>query len=101
MSRLVPLSMACGDYDRTQALRTGEVTVEGADLTYLTLPVEETFFRMVSYREFDVAEMSLSTYVMTLALRVFLRHSYDQGLAAKPWEPEDLFAPEARQEFVI
>lgn len=66
MSRLLPLSVACGDYDRTQALRTGEVTVEGADLTYLTLPVEETFFRMVSYREFDVAEMSLSTYVMTL-----------------------------------
>ncbi len=66
MSRLLPLTLACGDYDRTQALRTGEVTVEGVDLTYLTLPVEETFFRMVNYREFDVAEMSLSTYVMTL-----------------------------------
>ncbi|MQA13260.1 MAG: ABC transporter substrate-binding protein [Pseudonocardiaceae bacterium] len=66
MSRLLPLSVACGDYDRTQALRTGDVTAEGASLTYLTLPVEETFFRMVSYREFDVAEMSLSTYVMTL-----------------------------------
>ncbi|PKW25492.1 4,5-dihydroxyphthalate decarboxylase [Phycicoccus duodecadis] len=63
----VQLSLACADYDRTAALRTGQVTVEGADLTYLTLPVEETFFRMVRYREFDVAELSLSTYVMTLA----------------------------------
>lgn len=66
MSRPLPLSLACGDYDRTLALRTGEVTVEGADLNYLTLPVEETFFRMISYREFDVAEMSLSSYVMSL-----------------------------------
>src|SRR6476469_1483164 len=63
----IHLSLACADYDRTAALRDGRVSVEGADLTYLTLPVEETFFRMVRYREFDVAELSLSTYVMTLA----------------------------------
>jgi 4,5-dihydroxyphthalate decarboxylase len=66
MSTLLPVTVACGDYDRTLALRTGEVRAEGVALNYLTLPVEETFFRMVSYREFDVAEMSLSTYVMTL-----------------------------------
>jgi 4,5-dihydroxyphthalate decarboxylase len=27
-------------------------------------------------------------------LRTFLRYSYDQGLAARPVEPEELFAPE-------
>jgi 4,5-dihydroxyphthalate decarboxylase len=60
------LTLACGDYDRTRALRDGEVLPEGIDLTYLTLPVEETFFRMLRYREFEVAEMSLSTYVASL-----------------------------------
>ncbi|HXF33664.1 MAG TPA: hypothetical protein VN603_03765 [Candidatus Acidoferrales bacterium] len=59
------LSLACWDYDRTQAIADGRVTIEGVKLQYLTLRVEETFFRMVTYREFDVAEMSLSTYVMS------------------------------------
>jgi 4,5-dihydroxyphthalate decarboxylase len=30
------------------------------------MPVEETFFRMLRHQEFDVAEMSLSSYVMSL-----------------------------------
>jgi ABC-type nitrate/sulfonate/bicarbonate transport system substrate-binding protein len=62
----VHLTFACGDYDRTRALEDGSVGVDGVDLTYLRLPVEETFFRMLRHREFDVAEMSLSTYVATL-----------------------------------
>ncbi len=60
------LTFACGDYDRTRAVEDGSVRVDGVDLTYLRLPVEETFFRMLRHREFDVAEMSLSTYVATL-----------------------------------
>ncbi|MGH3500096.1 MAG: hypothetical protein ACRDQA_04200 [Nocardioidaceae bacterium] len=39
---------------------------EGVDLTYLSLPIEETFFRMLRHREFDAAEMSLSSYVVAL-----------------------------------
>lgn len=62
----VPLTLACWDYDRTQALAEGRVRPEGVDLTYLTLPVEETFYRMMRYREFDVAELSLSSYVVSL-----------------------------------
>lgn len=65
MSRL-ELTFACGDYDRTRALEDGSVRPDGIELTYLRLPVEETFFRMLRHREFDVAEMSLSTYVATL-----------------------------------
>ena len=42
----VPLSLACGAYDRTVALARGDIAPEGIDLTYLALPVEETFFRM-------------------------------------------------------
>jgi 4,5-dihydroxyphthalate decarboxylase len=63
----IPITLACWDYDRTQALADGTVTVDGVDLTYLCLPVEETFFRMLRHREFDVAEMSLSSYVTALA----------------------------------
>jgi 4,5-dihydroxyphthalate decarboxylase len=62
----IHLTFACGDYDRTRAIEDGSVTVDGVDLTYLRLPVEETFFRMLRHREFDVAEMSLSTYTATL-----------------------------------
>ncbi|GAA5148277.1 ABC transporter substrate-binding protein [Microbacterium pseudoresistens] len=65
MSRL-QLTFACGDYDRTRAIEDGSVHVDGIDVTYLRLPVEETFFRMARYREFDIAEMSLSTYVASL-----------------------------------
>ena len=60
-------TMACQAYDRMQPLRDGTVRLVGAELNFLDLPVEETFFRMVKYREFDIAELSLSTYVLTLA----------------------------------
>jgi 4,5-dihydroxyphthalate decarboxylase len=60
------LTFACWDYDRTRALADGSVRPEGIDLTYLSLPVEETFFRMMRGREFDASEMSLSSYVASL-----------------------------------
>jgi 4,5-dihydroxyphthalate decarboxylase len=60
------LSLACWNYDRTRALQTGEIRPEGIELIPLTLPVEETFYRMLRYREFDVAELSLSSYVLSL-----------------------------------
>ena len=60
------LSLACWDYDRTRALADGSVRAEGIDLAYLNLPVEETFFRMLRRHEFDCAEMSLSSYVLSL-----------------------------------
>ena len=45
------LSFACWDYDRTRALADGTVRPDGIDLTYLSLPVEETFFRMMRSRQ--------------------------------------------------
>jgi len=65
VSRL-PLTLACWSYDRTRALFDGRVRPDGIDLTCLDLPVEETFFRMLRHREFDVAEMSLSSYTVSL-----------------------------------
>lgn len=66
MSRLA-VTLACGAYDRTRALCDGRVPVEGVDLRYIALEPEETFFRMARHREFDVSELSLSTYLVTLA----------------------------------
>ncbi len=60
------LSLACWDYDRTRALADGSVRPEGIDLIYQNLFVEETFFRMLRNREFDAAEMSLSSYCVSL-----------------------------------
>ncbi|MGP0090174.1 MAG: ABC transporter substrate-binding protein [Xanthobacteraceae bacterium] len=63
MSKL-RLTFACGPYDRTQALRDGTVRAEGIELNYLALQPAEIFWRMLQYREFDAAEMSLSNYTM-------------------------------------
>src|ERR1700694_1982587 len=60
------LTMACWNYDRTRALMEGSVPIDGIELNYLNLPVEETFFRMLRHREFDVSEMSLSSYTLSL-----------------------------------
>ena len=65
MSKL-RLSFACWNYDRTRALLDGSIQPDGIDLNYLCLPVEETFFRMARHREFDVAEMSFSSYCVSL-----------------------------------
>lgn len=102
MARL-RLTLACGDYDRTRALEEGTVRPDGIELTYLRLPVEETFFRMLRHREFDVAEMSLSSYVVSLqstpapfvGLPVFTSRMFRHGsvyvnAAAGVSAPEDL-----------
>ncbi|MEV3927404.1 ABC transporter substrate-binding protein [Actinomadura coerulea] len=64
MTRL-PLTFACGPYDRTRALADGRVGIEGVDLRYVCLDPEEIFFRMVRHGEFDASEMSLSTYLLS------------------------------------
>jgi len=60
------LTLACWDYDRTRALMDGTVAPDGIERVYLNQQVEETFFRMLRYREFDCSEMSLSSYVASL-----------------------------------
>jgi 4,5-dihydroxyphthalate decarboxylase len=60
----IRLTLACWDYDRTRALQDGRVEVEGVDLTYLPLRVEETFWRMLRYQEFDACELSMGSYLI-------------------------------------
>jgi 4,5-dihydroxyphthalate decarboxylase len=61
----ISLTLASGDYDRTRPLWDGEVSAEGLDLHVVLLPVEEIFFRMARYQEFDAAEMSMSSYMIS------------------------------------
>jgi 4,5-dihydroxyphthalate decarboxylase len=64
MTSLVPLTIACDEYDRTRPIKTGRVPVDGCQVTYLALPPEELFFRAFRYHEFDVAELSFNSYLM-------------------------------------
>jgi 4,5-dihydroxyphthalate decarboxylase len=62
VSRL-PLTFASCRYDRMEAIRDGDVVVEGVDLNCITLKSgRDVFDRMVGGREFDVAELSASEY---------------------------------------
>src|SRR6201987_2126958 len=63
----VPITIACGNYDRTRAIRDGRVKVEGCEATYLPLYPEEIFFRAFKFQEFDVSELSFSSYIRTVA----------------------------------
>ena len=65
MSKLVPVTIACAEYDRTRAIRDGRVRVDGCEVTYLPLEPEELFFRAFRYHDFDVAELSFNSYLMT------------------------------------
>jgi 4,5-dihydroxyphthalate decarboxylase len=78
------LTLSIWDYDRTRALADGSVVPEGIDLNVLELPVEETFFRMARYREFDVSEMSMSSYMVSL-------HRDPQPFIAIPVFPSRFF----------
>ncbi|MQA61256.1 MAG: ABC transporter substrate-binding protein [Actinophytocola sp.] len=88
MSRLT-VTLACGPYDRTEALRNGIVRPEGVDLVYVPIQSPpELFARMVHKESFDAAEMSTSLYFQLrargelpfIALPVFpsrmFRHGY-------------------------
>ena len=60
----LPLTIACGPYDRMEGIRSGAVQIEGIDVTYLAIQSPpEIFARMMKTEEFDVSEMSLSTYL--------------------------------------
>ena len=59
----LPLTMACGPYDRMEALWNGAVQPEGLALRYLAIQSPpEIFARMIKTRSFDVAEMSTAHY---------------------------------------
>src|SRR3954465_14921241 len=64
---LLKLKLACNDYDRTRALIDGRIKAEGIDLDISVLKPRELFPRMLDHREFDVAELSFSSYASLVA----------------------------------
>jgi len=99
----IPITVASGEYDRIRAIRDGTVKVESCAVTYHVVEPNQLFVRNLRSQEFDVSEMSFSTYIALrdqgkahyTAIPVFLsrafRHSAifvrtDRGIAS----PADL-----------
>ena len=61
------LSVAVGDYDRTRPLIDGSVAIDGVDPVFMNLVPEEIFFRAFRAAEFDICELSLSSYTVKTA----------------------------------
>ena len=66
MTRL-SLSVAVGDYDRTRPLFDGTIQIDGVSPILLTLSPEEIFFRAFRHAEFDICELSLSSFTVKTA----------------------------------
>ena len=60
---MLPLTCAISEYDHVRDLASGRVHAEGIALRVLDMPVEEAFFRMIRFEEFDLSEMSMGRYV--------------------------------------
>ncbi len=66
MSKL-NLSVAIGDYDRNRPLIDGAVRIDGVDPVFMTLYPEEIFFRALRTHDFDICELSLSSFTVKTA----------------------------------
>ena len=61
------LSVAVRDYDRTRPLSDGLVQIDGVDPVFMPLDPEEIFFRAFRHAEFDICELSLSSFTVKTA----------------------------------
>jgi len=61
------LSLACCAYDRTRALFDDRVHIDGCRVFATPIEPEEAFHRAFKFQEFDVTELSLSSYAMMLS----------------------------------
>jgi 4,5-dihydroxyphthalate decarboxylase len=61
------LSVAVRDYDRTRPLTDGLVAIDGVDPVFMALDPEEIFFRAFRHAEFDICELSLSSFTVKTA----------------------------------
>lgn len=61
------LSLAMGNYDRTRAIVDGRVQIDGVDPVPMLLSPEEMFFRAFRHEAFDISEISLSSYSISVA----------------------------------
>lgn len=61
------LSVAIGDYDRMRPLVDGTVAIDAVDPQFMLLEPEEIFFRAFRHADFDVCELSMSSYSVKIA----------------------------------
>ena len=58
------LSIAVGDYDRVRPLVDGSVQIDGVDPVFMLLEPEEIFFRAFRHADFDICELSMSSFTV-------------------------------------
>ena len=61
------LSIAVGDYDRVRPLVDGSVQIDGVDPVFMLLEPEEIFFRAFRHADFDICELSMSSFTVKTA----------------------------------
>src|SRR6187401_2104596 len=61
------LSVAVRDYDRTRPMSDGLVQIDGVDPVFMALDPEEIFFRAFRRAEFDICELSMSSFTVKTA----------------------------------
>ncbi len=61
------LSLICSNNDRTRAIIDGSVKPDGIDLAVTVAHPSEMFWRQLSFEEFDVSEMSMSSFLILVA----------------------------------
>ncbi len=61
------LSVAVGDYDRIRPLVDGTVSIDAVDPQFMLLDPEEIFFRAFRHADFDITELSMSSYSVKTA----------------------------------
>lgn len=61
------LTLATKDYDHLQDLKNGSVKPEGIALTCINMPPTDVFHRFLTYKEWEVSELSMSKYCSLLA----------------------------------
>jgi len=61
------LSVAVGNYDRMRPLVDGEVQIDGVDPLFMLQDPEEIFFRAFRHADYDICELSLSSYSVKTA----------------------------------
>ena len=59
-----PIALALEEYDRTRAIIDGTVKIPGIESKIIPLPSAERHRRMLSKEEFDVCELSMSSFLM-------------------------------------
>jgi 4,5-dihydroxyphthalate decarboxylase len=87
MTSKLPLTLACGDYELVRPLLDGKVEFDGVDLTILTdMDSATRHWRFLRNNEFDVAEVSISSYLAARdndwpfrAIPVFLHRRFRHG----------------------